>query len=63
MITRLETINTLRNLALFIDGEVEELDTLDRKEDQEQYDYRMNNIRRAVDSMYQVADELEKEDK
>lgn len=62
MITRFETINTLRNLALFIDGEVEELDTLDRKEDKDQYDYRMNNIRRAVYSMYQVADEIEKED-
>ena len=57
-----QIISAFRNLALFIEGEVEELDTLDKKEDKDQYNYRMNNIRNAVGSIYQVTDELEKED-
>lgn len=59
--SREEVIDTLRKIGLFIAGEVEELEVLDRREEREQYDYRMNNIRAAVGTIFEMTDKIEKE--
>ena len=59
--SREEVISTLRQIGLFIAGEIEELDTLDKREEREQYDYRANNIRAAVGTIFDMTDKMEKE--
>lgn len=59
--SREEVIDTLRQIGLFIAGEVEELETLDKKKDEDQYKYRMGNIRAAVGTIFEMTDKIEKE--